>query len=137
MNAARLNLDTIVDPTFEDFRRTAGARQAFLACETIFHAVDYAARPKNPAPLRQRWGQESMEFSLVDSVAHHFKHVASSAETQPPSEGIPITHVLGFGPTGIDLERRIFYFVMRDAISFLLAKAADSALRQVVRERTD
>ena len=72
---------------------------------TIFHAVDYAARPKSAASLRQQWGRESLEFSLIDIVAHHFKHVASSAETHPSSEGIPVTHLLGFGPTGFDLER--------------------------------
>ena len=55
------------------------------------------------------------------------RHVESGAETHQPDAGIPIARVLGFGPTGFDLERRNFYFVMRDAISFLRAGANGSA----------
>ena len=39
----------------------------------------------------RRWCKESLEFKLVDVLAHHFKHVQSSDEKIPASRpGLPI-----------------------------------------------
>ena len=67
-------LEVIVDPTFDDFYRDRGsARLAYLACVAIFHAVDRAAEESGTrsANLRQEWCKESLEFKLVDVIAHH------------------------------------------------------------------
>jgi hypothetical protein len=125
MNEARLThyLDAMVEPAFENFKRTGGVSEAYLACVAIFHAVDRATWPEKPGNLRREWGKESLPFTLIDVIAHHFKHVESNAETHPRGPGIPIAHALGFGPNGLNLERRNLYFVLRDAIGFLRTKA--------------
>ena len=103
-------LEVIVDPTFDDFYRDPSSiRLAYLACVAIFHAVDRAAEEskKSSAAIRQKWGKESMEFHIVDILAHHFKHVQSSAEKIPPNRpGIPIGLALGFDKTGEKMDLR-------------------------------
>ena len=119
-------LELIVDPTFDDFHVNRGSiRLAFLTSVTIYHSIDRVAEEtgKRAARLRQLWCKESTEFKIVDGLAHHFKHVESNAETHPRGPGIPIAHALGFGPNGLNLERRNLYFVLRDAIGFLRTKA--------------
>jgi hypothetical protein len=67
-------LEVIVDPTFDDFYGGRGSvRLAYLACVAIFHAVDRAADESGTrsAKLRQEWCNESLEFKLVDVIAHH------------------------------------------------------------------
>jgi hypothetical protein len=79
-------LELIVDPTFDDFAANRGSvRHAFLACVTIFHAIDRAAEEKGQraAHLRQLWCKESVEFKLVDVIAHHFKHVKKQRRENP------------------------------------------------------
>jgi hypothetical protein len=92
-------LEIIVDPTFDEFYDDRGSfRRAYLACVAIFHASDRAAEEqgKRPAVVRQAWCKESLEFKIVDVLAHHFKHVQSSDEKIPASRpGIPIGAVLG------------------------------------------
>jgi len=68
-------LEIIVDPTFDEFHGNRGSvRHAYLVCVAIFHAVDRAAEEsgKRPAVVRQAWCKESLEFKLVDVLAHHF-----------------------------------------------------------------
>jgi len=74
-------LEHFVDPTFEDFKKNPlSMRHAFLACVATYHAIDRAAYPKTSANLRRDWRRESLEFRIVDIVAHHFKHVRSDEE---------------------------------------------------------
>ena len=120
-------LEVIVDPTFDDFYRDRSSiRLAYLSCVAIFHAVDRAAEEsgKRSASLRQKWGRESMEFKMVDIIAHHFKHVQSSDEKLPPNRpGIPIGRALGFDETGERMDVRNIYFLIRDAVRFVHKKA--------------
>ena len=120
-------LEVIVDPTFDDFHSAGGSvRLAYLACVAIFHAVDRAAEEsgKSSATIRQKWGKESMEFHIVDILAHHFKHVQSPAEKVPPNRPrIPIGHALGFDETGEKMDVRNIYFLIRDAVRFVHKKA--------------
>jgi hypothetical protein len=121
-------IEVIVEPTYADFRANPSSRRAFLTCVAIFHAVDRVAFPKKPAGLRAQWCRQSLEFRLVDIVAHHFKHVQSSDERIPVSRpGLPIGFALGFNEDGDEMELRNFDFVMRDAITFLKRKAAEMA----------
>jgi hypothetical protein len=120
-------LEVIVDPTFDDFySKPSSVRHAYLACVSIFHAVDRAAEENGTrrAILRQVWRKESLQFGLVDVIAHHFKHVQSSDEKIPPTRpGIPIGHALGFDDTGENMDLRNLYDVIRDAVRFVHTKA--------------
>ena len=92
----------------------------------IFHAVDRAADESGTrsANLRQEWCKESLEFKLVDVIAHHFKHVKSSDEKIPPtSPGIPIGLALGFDETGESMDLRNIYYLIRDSVRFVHKKA--------------
>ena len=138
MNALREYLDTVVEPTFEDFNgNPRSMRHAYLACVATYHAIDHVAYPKNPGNLRKTWRKKSREFTMVDMFAHHFKHVISDDEKQPPQAGyIPLsslvfgsgtlntygcgTHAPGEG--GIDLHN--LHFVIRDALKFLNEQAS-------------
>jgi hypothetical protein len=103
-------LEVIVDPTFDDFHANrTSLRLAYLAAVAIFHAVDRAAEEDDirSANLRQLWCNESLEFKLVDIIAHHFKHVQSSDEKVPPTRpGLPIGHALGFDDSGEGMDVR-------------------------------
>ncbi len=127
MNTLARYLEVIVDPTFDDFYKDrSSVRLAYLACVAIFHAVDRAAEEskKSSATIRQKWGKESLEFKLVDVIAHHFKHVKSNDERIPPTRpGIPIGYALGFDETGETMDVRNIYFLIRDAVRFVHKKA--------------
>ena len=127
MNTLARYLELIVDPTWDEFHSNRGsARHAFLACVTIYHAIDRVAEgsAKRAAHLRQVWGREPLEFRLVDVIAHHFKHVKSNDERIPPSQaGIPIGFALGFNEAGDQMDLRNLYFVIRDAVRFVHRKA--------------
>lgn len=120
-------LEIIVDPTFDDFNGNRGSvRHAYLACVAIFHAVDRTAEEngKRPAAIRQAWCKESLEFKLVDVLAHHLKHVQSSDEKISASRpGLPIGHALGFDESGEAMDLRNLYYVIRDAVRFVHRKA--------------
>jgi len=119
-------LEVIVDPTYDDFcNNTRSFRHAYLVCVAIFHAVDRAAEESavRPAKLRQDWRRESLPFGLVDTLAHHFKHVRSSDERIPTGRGISIGHALGFDDAGENMDLRNLYFVIRDAVKFVHKKA--------------
>jgi hypothetical protein len=84
---------------------------------------DHAAYPKSASRQRQTWCLESLEFKLVDVIAHHFKHVKSGDERITNRPGLPLSHLFGFNAEGDEMELRNFWFVMRDAIKFLRNKA--------------
>jgi hypothetical protein len=118
-------LELIVEPTFDEFKKNrASVRHAFLACVAIYHAIDRASYPNKPGNLRKEWGQQSLEFKLVDISAHHFKHVQSSDEiigVRRP--GLPISRALGFNYAGDEMDLRNLFFVIRDAMKFLHQQA--------------
>lgn len=124
MNDLTRYIEVIVEPTFAEFSAQPSSRRAFLTCVAIFHAVDRAAFPKSASALRQAWCRESLEFKLVDVIAHHFKHVMSSDEKVNNRPGISISHLFRFNAEGDEMELRNFSYVMRDAIKFLLSKAS-------------
>jgi hypothetical protein len=71
-------LDEVVEPTVRDLQANpTSVRHAFLACVVVFHAVDYRAYPKKARVTREKYGQASPDFALVDQVAHAFKHVVT------------------------------------------------------------
>ncbi len=120
-------LELIVDPTFDEFEKNrSSVRHAFLVCVAIYHAIDRAAEEsgERAAKLRQVWRKESLEFGLIDIIAHHFKHVQSSDEKIPPTRpGLPIRLALGFDEAGETMDLRNIYFVIRDAVRFVHRKA--------------
>jgi hypothetical protein len=70
-------LKLIVEPTFEEFKDDPTPRRAFLTCLAIYHAIDRVSYPKSTSNLRKAWGKKSIEFKLVDIIAHHLEHVKS------------------------------------------------------------
>ena len=130
MNTLARYLEVIVDPTFDDFNGNKNSvRHAYLTCVAIFHALDRAAEENGvrKATLRQAWRRESLEFVLVDVIAHHFKHVQSSDERIPSIRpGLPIGRALGFDESGEAMDLRNLYFVIRDAVRFVHKKAGTS-----------
>jgi hypothetical protein len=124
-------LEQIVEPTVEDFRRNPlSVRHAFLACVATYHAIDRATYPQKPGNLRKQWGKESLEFTIVDMVAHHFKHVRSNDERPTPGF-IPLPSTV-FGATAFNtktfndsgMDVRNLLYVVQDAVKFLRKKAA-------------
>lgn len=127
LNSLARYIEKIVEPTFEDFKRSGTSRRAFLTCVAIYHAIDRASEEAgiSEGNLRKSWG-ETREFKLVDIVAHHFKHLQSNDERISLSKpGIPISFALGFNAEGDEMELKNFYFIMRDAIQFLHRKAKE------------
>jgi hypothetical protein len=122
-------IEGIVEPTFADFNRHRTSRHAFLTCVAIYHAIDRASEMAgiSVGNLRKTWS-ETMEFKLIDIVAHHFKHVQNNDEKiSLLKPGIPIGFMLGFNAEGTEMELRNFYFIMRDAIKFLHVRAKELA----------
>jgi hypothetical protein len=119
-------LEVIVDPTWDDFHSNRQSpRHAFLTCVAIYHSVDRVAEAegKDASHFRQIWRKESIEFMLVDVIAHHLKHVQSNDERNLGNRpGIPIALVLGFGLSGEQLNPRLCS-VIRDAVRFVHRKA--------------
>ena len=120
-------LELIVDPTWDDFHAHRDSpRLAFLACVTIYHAVDRVAEAegKEPSHFRQIWAKESLEFKLVDVIAHHLKHVLSNDERNLGNRpGLSIGRALGFSEDSDEMNLRSLYFVIRDAVRFVHRKA--------------
>lgn len=134
MNALTRYLKLIVEPTVEEFQRNPfSLRHCYLACAATFHSIDRAAEMarKNPKGLRQVWGRQSMEFKLVDIVAHDFKHIHASDRKGPPNT-IPLSFAL-YGSMGLNTHTlndtgqleslRNLTFVVRDALKFVHAQA--------------
>lgn len=103
MNALVQYLKLIVEPTVQEFQRNPfSLRHCYLACAATYHAIDRAAEmsKKRPATLRQLWGRRSMEFKLVDIVAHDFKHIHASDRKGAPNT-IPLSFAL-YGRMGFN-----------------------------------
>jgi hypothetical protein len=121
-------IELIVEPTFEDFRRNpTSIRHAYLACVATYHAVDRAS-PEDAQGLAEKWREESQEFMLIEEVAMFFKHgqrrwVKKAKEKKP--DALLITFPLGLEGDGEGLDTRNLHFLVRDAIKFLRAKAAE------------
>ena len=119
-------LELIVEPTFADYQANpTSERHAFLACAAIYHAIDRVTYPKGSGNLRKKWREQSLDFLIVDMVAHHFKHVRSDDEkASPTNPGIPLSSIVFRGPyKGGSLDTRILLFVARDAIRFVRQQA--------------
>jgi hypothetical protein len=81
VNSLQQYIDVIVEPTLKDFERNPrSVRHAYLACVATYHAIDRATYPKRGALLREKWRGESLEFTIIDMVTHHLKHVLSDDE---------------------------------------------------------
>ena len=124
----RTYLDEVVDPTFEDFRRNPRSiRHAFLACVATYHAID-RVKPGHPGNLTYQWGK-TLEFKIVDMVAHQFKHVRSGDDKHVSADSISLSWcvfpkayqktpgVESIDDSGIELHH--MHFVIRDAIAFI------------------
>jgi hypothetical protein len=129
-------LDDIVEPTFEDYERNPRSlRHAYLACLVAYHAIDRVTYPKNPGNLRKQWNKASIQFAIIDMIAHKIKHVVSDDENHRPTSGISLSSMIfGFGTLnsaplnthalneeGIDHHN--LRYVIRDAITFLRKQA--------------
>jgi hypothetical protein len=77
-------------------------------------------------------GKKSLEFLVVDHVAHDFKHVKSHLQ-KVPKRGIPLSFAIYGGTafnthtlndTGQVASLRNLVFVVRDAIRFLHGQAS-------------
>jgi len=127
MNTLPRYLELIVDPTWDDFHKNRDSpRHAFLACVTIYHAIDRVAEAegKDASHLRQIWANECLEFKLADIIAYHLKHVLSNDERNLGNRpGLPIGRALGFSETGVEMNLRDLYPVIRDAVRFVHRKA--------------
>jgi len=124
-------LELIVEPTFADYKiNPTSARHAFLACVAIYHAIDRAAYHKSTGNLEKQWRKQSLEFLIVDMMAHHFKHVRPDDKRHISDKpGIPLSSLV-FRKTGINAHGRTdylglhnLYFVIRDAIRFVRQQA--------------
>ena len=77
-------LNEVVDQTIKDFEANRlSVRHAFIACVTVFHAIDYLAYPKRSRSLRQQFGKQCLAFAVVDDIAHAFKHVVAGDRGNP------------------------------------------------------
>ncbi len=136
MDALNRYLKLIVEPTVDEFKRNpTSIRHAFLACVATYHAIDRIAYPGPRGNLRKAWRKASMEFALVDIVAHDFKHVKSTEHRSVPG-AIPISFALygsigsmGFNThtlndTGELNSLRNLVFVLQEAVKFLRCRAA-------------
>ncbi len=119
-------LKEIVEPTFDDFKRNPrSVRHAFLACVAAYHSIDRVTYPKSHANLRKSWKKNSVEFTIVDMVAHHFKHVKSDDErVRLARPGIPLSSLV-FGDLGAggQMDLHHLHFIVRDVVKFLYAQA--------------
>jgi hypothetical protein len=87
-NGTERYLETMVDPTINDLESNpTSIRHAFLACVVVFHSLDYLTHPKSTKNRRFLFRKQSVDFAIVDRVAHAFKHVKAGhrddADNQP------------------------------------------------------
>jgi hypothetical protein len=131
MNQLERYLQLIVEPTYEEFRRNpTSVRHAYLACVATFHAIDRVTYPRSAARRRGEWRKESIDFAVVDHVAHDFKHVKSDRRQYPPNT-LLLSHAIyghmGFNThtlndTGQVATLRNIVYAVRDAIRFVRRK---------------
>jgi hypothetical protein len=87
-------LDEIVEPIVKEFEENpSSVRHAFVACVVVFHTIDYLAFPRSSSTLRQMFRKDSIDFALIDEVAHAFKHV----ETGKPQSRLNVGKVISHG----------------------------------------
>ena len=92
-------LDDIVIPTAADFEANpTSVRHGFLACVVTFHAVDYLAYLKKSRSVRTRCRDQSIDFALVDHIAHAFKHVVSGHPKAPENAPLKFVEVISRPP---------------------------------------
>jgi hypothetical protein len=81
----------IVDPTIRDFEKNPMSfRHAFLACVATFHSIDFLALRH----LRQKFRKNSLEFAIVDRVAHAAKHVQTGNPKNPHNQPLTAVNVV-------------------------------------------
>ncbi len=120
-------LENIVEPTFTDYRSNPESeRLAFLTCVAIYHVIDRFTHPKGPGNLRNKWGKLSLEFKIVDMMAHHFKHVKSDDDKIRLKEENLLLSKFVFnnllpdkGEINDKCTLHNMYFIIRDAIQFV------------------
>jgi hypothetical protein len=136
-------LNEIVDPTVRDFEENpTSVRHAFIACVATFHSIDYLAYPRKSKATRERFRKASSDFSLVDDVAHAFKHVvartrrgaerlqAGDVISRPPAHWDKAEWALsrwddGIGGVTLDNDRNVDLLdVVKGAVEFLRSKGA-------------
>jgi hypothetical protein len=62
-------LEEIVEPTIADFEQNArSVRHAFLACVTVFHAVDYLAFPGTSRGTREDFSPSSRIGAVFETA---------------------------------------------------------------------
>lgn len=137
MEDLRRYLNDFVEPAIADFERNPGSiRHAFMACVVTFHAVDYRAHPRRPAPLRQEWNKLSRAFAIVDDVAHAFKHVKTGNPASPDLQADQVIAMSGafdaavFDASAFDVESVTLdndpsvniLTVVKDAAAFMRAQ---------------
>jgi hypothetical protein len=137
MNALRQYIKNIVEPTYAEFQSNPlSTRHAFLACVAAFHCVDRAVYPKSPGNLRKEWRERSIEFAIVDMIAHKLEHVVSDDEKGPAPKGAMrlstmvfglgslntvVLNEIGLNEGGIDFRNLLI--IVSDAINFLHQEA--------------
>lgn len=126
MNTIDEYMELIVEPTFADLSRNGqSVRHSYLACLTIYHAVDRMAYPNEPTKLAEQWRSESLAFMLIGEVAQHFKHGTrrwvKRARKEKPDK-LLITQPLGLEGKLEDLDVYNLYFQIRDALLFVQEK---------------
>jgi hypothetical protein len=139
-------LEEIVEPTIKDLEANrTSVRHMFIACVVVFHSVDYLAYSRKSTKPRQKFGNQSPAFKIVDNVAHAFKHVKTGNPDDPDhflrydeviSRPPGVAGVMQAGlsrindPRGgvtLDKKRDIdLYDVVKTAVAFLRTKLTES-----------
>jgi hypothetical protein len=82
--AVEAYLMEMVEPTIAEFEKEPWSRRnAFLACVTTYHTIDYFPRPPFRGTWRKYVQSRSPTFTLVDRVAHAFKHMQTGHVDNP------------------------------------------------------
>jgi hypothetical protein len=104
-------LDEFVDPTIAEYAdNPTSRRRAFLACAALFHTIDYMQFPEKDGNLRKILREASIDFALVDRIAHAFKHASSGHARDPINQPLKADDVISrppaiFGTMILDLSR--------------------------------
>jgi hypothetical protein len=84
MNTLQSYLETIVDPTWDDFHENrSSVRHAFLACVAIFHSVDRVAEETSNAAQRNLYSVIRDAVRFVHRKAGT-EHPALPGPSPPP-----------------------------------------------------
>jgi hypothetical protein len=107
MTDAQTYFDEMVVPTLGDFETApASIRRAFLACVVLFHTVDYlAAGLAKKQNLRKQFRRESVDFAIVDRVAHAFKHLGAGHRMSRDNKPLGVSAVFSRPPAAIGIMK--------------------------------